>query len=71
MSGNSIGSKKGVETKKIKYGLTEDGKVAINSRAGKIGGKVKNPKKGFGSMDPERLKEISRKNSRRKDEQQV
>lgn len=69
MAGNSIGSKKGVETKKLKYGLTEDGKVAINSKAGKIGGKVKNPKKGFGSMDPERLKEISRKNSRRKDEQ--
>lgn len=43
--------------------------MAINSKAGKIGGKVKNPKKGFGSMDPERLKEISKKNSRRKDEQ--
>ncbi len=69
MSGTSTGSKKGVETKKLKYGLTEDGKVAINSKAGKIGGKVKNPKKGFGSMDPERLKEVSRKNSRRdKDE---
>lgn len=68
MSGTSVGSKKGVETKKEKYGLTEDGKVAINSKAGKIGGKVKNPKKGFGSMDIERLKEISRKNSRRKDE---
>lgn len=69
MSGTSTGSKKGVETKKLKYGLTEDGKVAINSKAGKIGGKVKNPKKGFGSMDTERLKEVSRKNSRRdKDE---
>lgn len=68
MAGTSTGSRKGVETKKIKYGLTEDGKVAINSKAGKIGGRVKNPKKGFGSMDPEKLREISRKNSRRKDE---
>lgn len=29
--------------------------------AGRIGGKAKNPNKGFGSMDKERLIEISRK----------
>ena len=32
-----------------------------NQAAGKKGGKAKNPRKGFGSMDKERLREIAKK----------
>lgn len=58
MSGSKLGGLRAAETNKKKYGKD------FYAKLGSKGGKAKNPNKGFGSMTPERRREVSRKGGR-------
>lgn len=63
MSGTKIGGLRAAETNKQKHGKD------FYANIGKVGGKAKNPNKGFGSMTPEKRIEAARrggKTSKRK-----
>ena len=55
MSGTKAGGAKARETNKERYGKS------YYENLGKLGGKIKNPKKGFGSKTPEERQEAGRK----------